>query len=93
MAPLGARTFHVPRRIDIYRGKDPRELPVYPLSAAAHYLRIPSITLRRWVVGQEYTAGGIRKLAAPVIEAADPERERLSFVNNRGLHTAQPAKG
>jgi len=41
-----------------YRGLDRREVPAYPLHEAAHYLRLPTTTLRQWVCGR--TVGGRR---------------------------------
>ncbi|MDB4979717.1 MAG: hypothetical protein JWM82_469 [Myxococcales bacterium] len=40
------------RVIDIYGGKDPRELPRYSTAEAAHYLRLPRATLKTWVQGR-----------------------------------------
>lgn len=44
--------------IDIHRGRDPRELPLYSVAEAAGYLSIPVSTLRSWVKGQRYTVHG-----------------------------------
>jgi len=38
-------------RVDIYAGKDPRELPAYFIHEAAHYLRLPTGTVWSWVLG------------------------------------------
>ena len=38
--------------IDIYGGKDPRDLPRYSTAEAAHYLRLPPATLKTWVHGR-----------------------------------------
>lgn len=60
---------------------DPRELPAYGLPEAAHYLGIPTATLRSWVLGRDYkVADGTRRFA-PIIEIADRKRRLLSFVN------------
>lgn len=40
------------RVIDIYGGKDPRDLPRYSTAEAAHYLRLPRATLKTWVHGR-----------------------------------------
>jgi uncharacterized protein (DUF433 family) len=42
----------VGRLIDIYSGKDPRDLPRYSPAEAAHYLRLPPATLKTWVHGR-----------------------------------------
>jgi uncharacterized protein (DUF433 family) len=63
--------------------RDPRDLPLYRLTEAAHYLRVPVSTLRGWLTGWDYrTRRGTRR-AAPLIRSpgeAEPER-LLSFYN------------
>lgn len=34
------------------RKADPRELPAYSISEAAHYLSVPAATVRYWATGQ-----------------------------------------
>jgi uncharacterized protein (DUF433 family) len=52
------------RAPDIYAGKDPREVPIYSIADASHYLRIPASTLRTWVHGRAYeTRSGNRRSA------------------------------
>ena len=59
-----------------------REFPVYALAEAAHYLRLPSSTVRAWCVGQRYyDAQRNPHRFAPVIEIADRKAKRLSFIN------------
>src|SRR5207249_10801942 len=41
---------------------DPRGLPAYSVSEAAHYLRVPRSTLRAWVAGQTYQSNGTTRL-------------------------------
>src|SRR5262249_45147350 len=53
------------RVIDIYGGKDPREVPRYSTAEAAHYLRLPRATLASWVHGR--MDANARRMA-PVIE-------------------------
>jgi uncharacterized protein (DUF433 family) len=60
---------------------DPRELPSYGITEAAHYLRLPLATLRSWVRGRHYPTEAGRKYFKPVIELPDPEFGALSFVN------------
>ena len=38
-------------KIDLYRGRDPRDVPTYGIGEAASYLRLPPTTLRAWVIG------------------------------------------
>jgi uncharacterized protein (DUF433 family) len=69
----------------VYGGRSPREIPIYTVSEAAHYLRIPENTIRSWVYGRGYpTSGGLRR-ARPIVPPADPLRG-LSFVNLLELH-------
>ena len=58
-----------------------RELPAYLIAEAAHYLRMPTATLRSWVLGRFYPTDQERRLLHPVIELPDRDRPRLSIVN------------
>ena len=69
------------QEIDLYGGRDPRELPVYGIPEAAHYLHIPVATLRTWVRGRHYPTLQGRKFSEPVIDLADADNYLLSFVN------------
>jgi len=40
--------------ISINPSADPRELPSYGITEAAHYLRLPTATLRSWLRGRYY---------------------------------------
>jgi len=72
---------------DIYRGRDPREIPTYSFSEASHLLKIPLITLRSWVRGRHYptTAYGRRKYE-PLIALPDFDLPLLSFINLMEAH-------
>jgi len=61
---------------------DPRDLPVYTIPDAAHYLRIPPSTLKSWVTGRAYkTKAGVRH-AEPLIHTPGTGYPRLlSFFN------------
>lgn len=68
--------------IDIYRGKDPRELPFYTVSQAAGYLRVPASTLRTWATGMDYPpAAGRRGRFRPVIDVPAGRPVSLTFNN------------
>ncbi len=58
-----------------------RELPAYSIAEAAHYLRMPTATLRSWVLGRYYPIDNGRRFFRPVIELPDRKRPQLSFVN------------
>ncbi|HJT26863.1 MAG TPA: DUF433 domain-containing protein [Pyrinomonadaceae bacterium] len=68
-------------RIDIYHGRDPRTIPTYGISEAAHLLKIPAITLKSWISGRNYpTHHGTRRFQ-PIIERPDKDLPLLSFIN------------
>src|SRR5512138_1609503 len=60
---------------------DPRLLPAYSVTEAAHYLRMPEETLRSWVAGRFYPVSGERRRSKPLIPWDDPKRQYLSFIN------------
>lgn len=60
------------------RTNDPRELPAYTISEAAHYLAVPAATIRYWSVG--------RDRYAPLIEVPAHAPTLLSFLNLTELH-------
>ncbi len=66
---------------DIYRGRDPRDLPVYTLTDAARYLHMSSSTLRSWVLGRRYPTAEGDRFFAPPIELPDSQPSLLSFFN------------
>ncbi len=58
------------------------DLPSYTISEAAHYLRIPTATLRSWILGRNYpTAGEGQKRFQPLINIRSRQPHRLSFTN------------
>ena len=60
----------------------PRQVPAYGISEAAHYLQLPTATLRSWVRGRRYPlAGGSTGFFRPVIVLPDPKQSLLSFIN------------
>lgn len=71
---------------DIYRGRDPREVPTYTTIEAAHYLRIPEQTVRNWCFGRSWSRNGKTVHVRAVIPAADVTRRMLSFANMVELH-------
>lgn len=60
------------------RAGDPRDMPAYSASEAAHYLLLPVSTVRYWSVGREHYA--------PLIDAASTDPLTLSFLNLVELH-------
>lgn len=60
--------------IDIYGGRDPRDLPMYTVTEGARYLDLPVSTLRDWVRGRP-------DRFEPVLAWPDDEGGLLSFTN------------
>jgi len=68
-------------KIDIYQGRDPRDIPAYTFADAASYLNIPLSTLRSWIRGYQYQTKSGRKLFRPVFHLPEPKLPRLSYTN------------
>lgn len=58
---------------DVWDYADPRDVPAYSVAEAAHYLCIPTSTIRSWVKGT--------KSFKPVLELPRPGVSLLSFYN------------
>lgn len=58
---------------DVWDYSDPRGVPAYSVAEAAHYLCIPTSTIRSWMKGT--------KSFKPVLELPKPEVQLLSFYN------------
>lgn len=66
---------------------DPREMPAYSISVAAHYLQLPAATLRSWVCGRTYRLkDGTAKRFKPLISLPDKRTALLSFLNLAEAH-------
>jgi len=66
---------------------NPLETPTYGIREAAHYLRMPSATLRDWLLGCKYrTKDGVSHQTEPLIELADKQVRLLSFLNLAEAH-------
>jgi uncharacterized protein (DUF433 family) len=60
---------------------DQRDVPAYSITDAAHYLNIPVGTLRSWLHGRHYPAGGQRRYSEPLIQIPSPNLPQISFTN------------
>jgi uncharacterized protein (DUF433 family) len=69
------------RKIDIYGGRDPREIPTYGIAESAHWLQIPQPTLRSWIRGRYYPTSTDSAKFEPVILLPDRNLPLLSFIN------------
>lgn len=67
---------------------DPREMPIYSIPEASHYLQIPEATLRTWVKGRKYKVAGGRteRQFQPVIKLPESRVALLSFYNLAEAH-------
>lgn len=60
---------------------DPRQAPAYTIAEAGRYLKIPSPTVRSWVVGRDYPKGSGKGRFSPVVALPDHPSRQLSFQN------------
>ena len=72
--------------IDIYGGKDPRNIASYTIGSAARYLNIPGATIRSWTAGRKYPVNDGNKAFLPLIEVKQKQPLRLTFTNLIELH-------
>ena len=72
--------------IDIYGGKDPRDIPTYTASTVARYLKIPESTIRSWTRGYNYSVNEGNRKFSPPIEVTQKAPLRLSFTNLIEVH-------
>ena len=63
-----------------------RHLPAYPFVEAAHYLDLPTSTLRAWCMGQGHPDKGRPRKFVPVIRLDGRPGEGLSFLNLNEAH-------
>jgi uncharacterized protein (DUF433 family) len=72
--------------IDIYGGMRPIDIPRYTLPEAAHHLRLPTATVRTWVIGRTYPSASGPRRSKPIIIPADRRTPLFSFGNLAELH-------
>jgi uncharacterized protein (DUF433 family) len=71
---------------NIYKGKDPKDIPTYTSMQAAHYLGLPYATVCSWIYGRYYKTESGRKKSEPIIKLPNPEFSELSFTNLIEIH-------
>src|SRR5271154_4187538 len=71
------------RDLSIYGGRNPRDLPLYPVDVAAQILLLPLSTLKAWVFGADWYDKQARRSRSfeRLIVPSDPDLKLLSFVN------------
>jgi uncharacterized protein (DUF433 family) len=80
-------------QVDIYGGKNPRDLPLYTIAEAARVVRLNPATLRSWVLGRSYATSAGEKNWSPLIKVADFKSGRLSFANLVEVHVLSALRG
>lgn len=82
MSTIHLTTSNTTPGLDIYGGRDPREIPAYRVTDAASYLGIPVTTLRAWGQGMNYShRDGTKGRFKPVFSLPDPDQSLLSYFN------------
>jgi len=78
----------------LYGGRDPRELPMYPLDQAAGFLLLPRSTLKAWVFGATRRPKGEPRprVFHPLLDPPDRDRQMLSFVNLVEAHVLKAVR-
>jgi uncharacterized protein (DUF433 family) len=78
----------------LYGGRDPRELPMYPLDQAAGFLLLPRSTLKAWVFGATWRPKGEHRTRVfhPLLDPPDRGQQMLSFVNLVEAHVLKAVR-
>jgi len=66
---------------DLYKGKDPRDLPAYSVAEAARYLYVPEATVRSWVAGSMYPVSVVTRYFEPLVAVPEGRPCLLTFTN------------
>ncbi|HMV47086.1 MAG TPA: hypothetical protein PLD20_09025 [Blastocatellia bacterium] len=69
------------KKLDLYRGRNPREVPTCSFSEASRCLQIPLKTLRSWIRGRIYLTAASKKKFDLVIHLPDADLPLFSFTN------------
>jgi uncharacterized protein (DUF433 family) len=67
--------------LNLYGGRDPREIPAYTFRDASKYLDIPLATLRSWIFGRHYPTKTGSQFFRPIFSLTEKRRPLLSFTN------------
>ena len=71
--------------LNLYKGRDPREIPAYTVVEAAHYLWLSHRTLQGWVHGYSFGSGAKRR-RMPAVVPVDAASGLLTFADLLELH-------
>lgn len=75
-----------------FKNLDPRDLPVYSPTEAAHYLRTPLSTLRTWIFGYYPQTKRSGRQVPPIIRVPSTHARLLSFNNLVEAHVLSSIK-
>jgi uncharacterized protein (DUF433 family) len=64
------------KRIDIYNGKNPLQIPFYTVTDASRFLHIPLATVKSWTTGRQYPIKREQSSFKPIVPT---QQGRLSF--------------
>jgi uncharacterized protein (DUF433 family) len=64
------------KKVDIYNGQNPLEMPFYTVTDASHFLHIPLATVRSWTTGRKYPSKAGQSSFNPIVPT---QQGRLSF--------------
>jgi uncharacterized protein (DUF433 family) len=67
--------------VDLYGGRDPREIPAYTVARTAKIAGVATSTLRSWLRGGPYKVKGGIERYEPLLEFPEPSTPYLSFIN------------
>lgn len=83
------RRYVMGRVINLYGGRDPRELPSYSIGEGAVYLGIPPSTLRTWIHGQHVKRKTLMR-SLITLDASDPSQgdERIGMLSFNNIAEA-----
>src|SRR3954449_7883161 len=70
-----------------------RDVAAYTLAEAARYVRLPTATLRSWILGRQYPKADGRGDFPPLIRPASKEPTWLSFSNLIEAHVLRWLRG
>lgn len=79
--------------LDMYGGKNPRDVAFYAPAEAARILRVHPATIGTWAFGRKYKTREGVQLWPALIEAADADAKRLSFRNLVELYVLSVLRG
>ncbi len=76
------------RDLTLYKGRDPRETPIYTVEEASRCVHVPISTIRAWLFGATWTpaATQMQRFFEPLLVPSDPRKKKLSFINLVELH-------